>query len=165
MWCILCRMLFVVLCSEWAVCVVLPCGVLCKLLSCAELSVCADSRRRGPFGGKRARLAVHQTCSASPRKLLRSRIDQFCHAACCFARRLKCNCSDCCGSNSSKLSIRMLFLCMSECPWRAAARQVPLSALRRTTGVKKNPYRVKKNPYRVDEKSYPTPRAAAAPTR
>ena len=147
MWCILCRMLFVVLCSEWAVCVVLPCGVLCKLLSCAELSVCADSRRRGPFGGKRARLAVHQTCSASPRKLLRSRIDQFCHAACCFARRLKCNCSVCCGSNSSKLSIRMLFLCMSECPWRAAARQVPLSALRRTTGVKKNPYRVKKNPY------------------
>ena len=95
MWCILCRMLFVVLCSEWAVCVVLRCsGVLCKLLSCAELSVCADSRRRGPFGGKRARLAVHQTCSASPRKLLRSRIDQFSHAACCFARRLMCNCSD-----------------------------------------------------------------------
>ena len=97
----------------------------------------ADSRRRGPFGGKRSRLAVHQTCSASPRKLLRSRIDQFSHAACCFARRLMCNCSVCCGSNSSKLSIPMLFVCMSECPWRAAARQVPLSALRRTTGVKK----------------------------
>ena len=114
-----------------------PCGVLRKLLSCAELRVCADSRRRGPFGGKRARLAVLQTCSASPRKLVRSRIDQFSHAACCFARRLMCNCSVCCGSNSSKLSIPMLFVCMSECPWRAAARQVPLSALRRTTGVKK----------------------------
>ena len=142
-----------------------PCGVLRKLLSCAELTVCADSRRRGPFGGKRARLAVHQMCSASPRKLLRSRIDQFCHAACCFARRLKCNCSVCCGSNSSKLSIRMLFLCMSECPWRASARQVPLSALRRTTGVKKKSIsREKKNPYRVDEKSYPTP-ATASPER
>ena len=152
----LCRLLFVVLCSLWAVCVVLPCGVLCKLLSCAELSVCADSRRRGPFGGKRARLTVHQTCSASPRKLLRSRIDQFSHAACCFARRLKCNCSVCCGSNSSKLSIPMLFVCMSECPWRAAAHQVPLSALRRTTGVKKKIHIAwKKNPYRDDETSYP----------
>ena len=139
--CMLCRLLLVILCSERAVCAVQPCGVLRKLLSCAELTVCADSRRRGPFGGKRARLAVHQTCSASPRKLLRSRIDQFSHAACCFARRLKCNCSVCCGSNSSKLSIQMLFVCMSECPWRASARQVPLSALRRTTGVKTNPYR------------------------
>ena len=53
------------------------------------------------------------------------------------ARRLKCKCSVCCGSNSSKLSIQMLFICMSEGPWRASARQVPLSALRRTTGVKK----------------------------
>ena len=130
-------MLLVILCSERAVCVVLLCGVLRKLLSCAELTVCADSTRRGPFGGKRARLAVHQTCSASPRKLLRSRIDQFSHAAWCFARRLKCKCSVCCGSNSSKLSIQMLFLCMSECPWRASARQVPLSALQRTIGVKK----------------------------
>ena len=30
----------------------------------------------------------------------------------------------------------MLFICMSECPWGASARQVFLSALRRTIGVK-----------------------------
>ena len=88
--CMLCRLMLVILCSERAVCAVQPCGVLRKLLLCAELTVCAYSRRRGPFGGKRARLAVHQTCSASPRKLLRSRNDPFCHAACLLARRLKC---------------------------------------------------------------------------
>ena len=76
----------VILCSERAVCVVLPCGVLRKLLSCAELTVCADSRRRGLSEGNEhvwlfTRRVLLPLVSASA---LESTPFVMAHAACCL---------------------------------------------------------------------------------